>query len=398
MSRSRRRFLGLLGLTLVAVLLGAAAVWRYRTLRPEDGLRQGQEALLRSDVARAEQMAQRLESAGYPDHAHALRGHIFLRAGQLPQAILEYNQIPHEQTELLADISLVYGLGFLSLGQPVEAERFLLYVASIYPDNRDAHRGLATIYYDRGAMTDALGQLIQWSELEDQDGRPYRFMGLIYKDLMALVPSADHYRKALSRELPPRVREEIVIELAEVLILQTEFAVALRYLDECSFEVGGVPTVLPELRAECLYGLGRSAEAIRVLDQAPNSGPPSPRWLRLRAQLHADAGELRAAADLLQKALDADPHDCPCRYQLAQVYERLGRRPEAAEQRGLLEQSQRLYTQLGDLNQQAIQKPHDAGVRRRLAEVCGQLGKLDLAQMWLRAAAACPPPESPPSP
>ena len=81
MNRSRRRLLGLWSLAILAVLLGAAGVWRARTIRPEDALRQGQEALLRGDGERADQMAVRLESAGYADHAHVLRGQIFLRAG-----------------------------------------------------------------------------------------------------------------------------------------------------------------------------------------------------------------------------------------------------------------------------------------------------------------------------
>lgn len=391
MTRLRRHFLGLLGLALLAGLIGAAGFWGYRTTRPAYRLRQGQQALRRGDVAQAERLVERLEAAGYPAQAHLLRGQCFLRQGKLERAILEYNQIPHDQHELLAEASLIYGLGFLSLGYAAEAEKLLRYVVEVSPDDIEARRGLATLAYDRGSMVEALGHLTKWSELDDQDGQSHRFMGVIYKDLMALVPAAEHYRKALAAStLAPRAREEAVLEFAEVLLQQTEFAEALAYLDSCAFDVGGPPAALPELRAESLYGLGRGAEAAHVLDRARDAGSPSPRWLRLRAQLHADAGELKAAADLLLKALETDPHECPCRYQLAQVYERLGRRPEAAEQRRHLEQSQRLYTELSDLNQEALQKPLDAGVRRRLAAMCRQLGKLDLAQMWLRAAAACP--------
>jgi predicted Zn-dependent protease len=120
------------------------------------------------------------------------------------------------------------------------------------------------------------------------------------------------------------------------------------------------------------------------------SPAPTPRALRVRAQIHLDADEAAAAVPLLERALRIDNHDCPCRYQLAMAYEHLGRRAEAAEQRRLLDQSQRGFQELSDLNKEAIRKPNDAGVRRRLAEVCGRLNKPDLAQMWLRAAAACP--------
>src|ERR1051326_7150090 len=227
MSRLRRYGLALLGLCCLAGLIAAAGSWRYRVSRPEYRLRQGQEALQRGDLAEAETLVEHLEAAGYPVHAHVLRGQCYLRRGELERAILEYNQIPHEQRELLAEASLIYGLGFLSLGYSAQAEKMLLYVVEVDPDNIDARRGLATLAYDRGSMVEALGHLTKWSELDDLDGQPHRFMGVIYKDQMALVPAAEHYRKALQRRLSPRVREAAVIEWVEVLIQQTEYAEAL---------------------------------------------------------------------------------------------------------------------------------------------------------------------------
>src|SRR2546425_3157208 len=109
MRQSRRYFLGLLGVALVAGLIGAAGLWGYRTTRPDSRLRQGQEALRRGDVAQAERLVERLEAAGYPAQAHMLRGQCYLRQGELDRAILEYNQIPHDQRELLAEASLIYG-------------------------------------------------------------------------------------------------------------------------------------------------------------------------------------------------------------------------------------------------------------------------------------------------
>jgi tetratricopeptide (TPR) repeat protein len=389
MARLRRYSVVVVSLALATVLIGGAGIWRYYTTRPAYCLRHGQEALLQGNVDKAERYAARLESLGYADHAHLLRGQTYLRLGQLNLAILEYNAIDRNQVEILAEASLIYGLGFLSLGRPVEAEKFLLYVAYARPGDKDAHRGLATIYYDRGAMRKALTHLEKWSDLDDRDGWSHRFMGLIYRDVGAKGPAVEHYQAALARTLPPRARGEVVVELAEVLIQQTEFAEALACLDSASLESAEAPAALPELRAECLYGLARGAEALSVLEQNRGS-EPSARWLRLRAQLHAHAGETSAAAALLEKALRTDPHDCACRYQLALVYERLGRRTEAAEQRGLMDKSQRLFLDLIELNQQAIDKPTDAKIRRRLAEVCDKLGKHELAQMWLRAAETCP--------
>ncbi|MBX9581026.1 MAG: tetratricopeptide repeat protein, partial [Gemmataceae bacterium] len=118
--------------------------------------------------------------------------------------------------------------------------------------------------------------------------------------------------------------------------------------------------------------------------------PASPRALRVRALLAADAPE--KAIPLLEQALRADSHDTPCRYQLAQALDRLGRPADAAEQRQRLERSQALLKELTELSREAADKPKDGAVRRKLAAVCRGLDRPALAEMWQRAADACPPP------
>src|SRR5207253_10728216 len=120
---------------------------------------------------------------------------------------------------------------------------------SVQPDNVDARRALAAIHYDRGAMSNALAQLAKWVELDGGDGQPHRFMGVIYKDMGANAPAADHYRAALRLRLAPKVRREVVPELAEVLVKQNEYAEALRHLDHDLAESGAATVALLELRA-----------------------------------------------------------------------------------------------------------------------------------------------------
>jgi tetratricopeptide (TPR) repeat protein len=388
--RTRWRWLMACAGFALVVGLGAGAVWHYRNNRPEHRLQQGREALLRHDWDAVREQADRLERIGYLDHAHLLRGQIHLHLGELADAIQEYNAIRHDRPEVLAEASLVYGLGFLSLGKLVEAERFLRYVLDVQPDEIDAHRGLAKICYERGALTGAVKHLEKWSRLAAEDGEPHRWMSLAFDGLGANVPAIEQYRLALTKKLSPRLREEVVVELAELLVKQRECAEALACLEGRKFEFFQKPSVVMELRAECLYGVGRGTEAAQILDRILAQRPASPRALRVRAQIHAAAGETGDAVALLEKALQLDEHDHASRYQLAQVYESLGRPKEAAEQHRLLQQTEELMKQLSDLNQEANEKPTDPEVRRRLVEVCTRLGKPDLAQMWLRAAAACP--------
>lgn len=389
---SRRRYFvaGLAGLIVVAAAAAAGAVWYHRAGHADALVAQGRAALLEGDVAEAYRLAERLEFWGCPDHAHLLHGQIHLMRRQLNEAIQEYNRINHDRINVLAEASLIYGLEFYALGRSVEAEKFLLYVVNVRPEEVNARRALAALYYDRGAMGQALPHLEKWGELAPTDGQPQRFMGVIYDSMGADAPAVEHYRAALGLDLTPRMRDEAVVELAEILAKRREYAEALACLDGCPFEAGRAPAAVRELRAECLYALDRRAEALRDLEPALASPAVTPRALRVRAQMHLDANEFEPAVSLLERALRIDSHDCPCRYQLAIAYEHLGRRAEAAEQRRLLAESQRVFQELSDLNQEAIRNPADAGVRRRLAEVCGRLGKPDLGRMWLRAAAACP--------
>jgi tetratricopeptide (TPR) repeat protein len=391
MHRFHRYRVYLVILALVAVLLGMGSLWAYHTTRPEYRLRQGQQALLAGKIPEAERLAERLEAAGYSDHAHLLRGQIYLRQHRLNEAVEEYNGISHEHEDILAEASLIYGLGFLSLGHSARAEKLLRYVVRVRPNEVDAHRGLVAVYYDRGAMEQVLRHLKKWSDLDDKSGEPHRLMGQIFQDLDSQEFAIEQYRAALDRDLPPQTHDETVVELAKVLIRHTEFAEALAALDGCSSEASETEPAVAALRAECLYNLNRSSEAIRYLDPVLVGGTPSLRALRVRARIHADAGECQAAADLLERALRVDVHDTSCRYQLTLVLERLGRHAEAALQRRQMERDQRLLQQLSDLNREAIDKPSDVGIRRRLAEICTQLDKPELAQMWLRAAAACSP-------
>jgi tetratricopeptide (TPR) repeat protein len=386
----RRRLVWLTGLVLLAGGAGGAAAWQHHVSRPEYRLRRGQEALRRHDWAAAVEQADLLAAAD-PDRAHLLRGQVYLHRGELARAIREYNAIRHDRPEVLAEASLVFGLGLLSVGRLVEAEPLLRYVLDVRPDDADAHRGLAKIHYERGSLTRAVRHLEAWAKLAPADGEPHRWMGLAYDGLGATPPAVEQYRLALTKQLSPRLREEVAVELAELLLKQKAYAEALACLDGRPSAATPDAPAVAELRAECLYGLGRGAEAARALANQPES----PRSLRARAQGHLDAGEAAVAAALLEKALRLDAHDHTSRYRLAQAYEALGRRAEAAEQRRLLDRTAELMKRLTELSRAADDRPADAAVRRRLAEVCTQLNKPDLARMWLRAAASCPPGRAP---
>jgi len=392
----RRRRLALAAGLALAVGAAAGAWWHLSSTSPDRLTRDGQEAVLRGDWKAADRAADRLDATGEPDRAHLVRGHAYLRQARqsdamLNRAIIEYNQIRHDRPDVLAEASLTYGLGFYSLGKLAEAERFLIYVAQVRPADVEARRGLAAIYYDLGAMERAIHHIERWAELAPGDGQPHRFLGVIRASQAADAEAVRHYREALARDLPQPLREEAVVEMAELLVKQTQYAEALALLESTPFRAGRTPQSSADLRAECLYYLNRQPEAVALLDSAPADSPVSPRALRVRAMLHTDAGSPDKAVPLLEDALRADAHDTASRHQLTLAFGRLNRPTDAAEQRRQFERSQGLLKELSDLSQEAVARPRDVAVRRRLADVCRRLNRPALAEMWQRAADAVHP-------
>jgi tetratricopeptide (TPR) repeat protein len=379
-------------LAMLLGLLGLGGVFWYQSTRPEHLLRRGQQFLAQHDMDQAERMAARLDAGGHKDHAHLLRCELFFHLHDYAKAVDEFNQI-QDQGDLLVEASALCGQWFLlELHRPVEAERFLRFVVSRRPDHVDAHRGLATLYYDQRAWVPAVLHLLRWADLDPRDGRAHRFMGLIYKDLDQLSPAIASYEEALRRKLADAVVEEVKEELAECLVAQSQYERALKLLEGCAEQPDSAAKLMA-LRAECLWGLGRDSEAQTLLDRALVAHPRAPDLLRLRAKLHLHANEPQAAIRLLQRAVEIDQHDYAGRYQLAQAYQAIGRTADAVEQRRLADDTKASLAQMTDLIKQASEKPWDASVRKGLGELCQKLDKPDLAAMWFKAAASCPMPD-----
>lgn len=81
--------------------------------------------------------------------------------------------------------------------------------------------------------------------------------------------------------------------------------------------------------AECLRALGDSEAAAAEIEEVLARSPDDPRALRLSAELCLERGDHSRALELLERALESDPHDWRVHYQLSIVYARLGREAEA---------------------------------------------------------------------
>jgi tetratricopeptide (TPR) repeat protein len=363
-------------------------------------LRRGEELLASGDNAAAHQYAERLQNEGYHDHAHLLRGQALLKAGKLNPAIREINEIPEEETALRLKAAETFGLNFLARQMRAEAEQMFNYLLSKSPHHLNAHRGLAAIYFDQGAVSKALNHAGHWSRLSPQDGGSHRLMGVIYMDMGDMGENNEVacscFKEALAKELSAAQREEVKRELAEVLMRKTNYSAAMKLLEELNSHSQGLEKT-QELKVECLMKLNRAAELSDQLRQALTQFPNNARLLYIQARLCLDNGQLEESAKLLERALRADHHSSRCRLLLAQTYTALGRPNDAAEQIRQSEATQKLEHQLSKLTRQAMDAAWDQELRLRLAALCDQLGRYDEAANWRRAAAVYKPHASQPS-
>jgi tetratricopeptide (TPR) repeat protein len=373
--------------SLAAVAAGGAAWW-YHATRPEYRWQRGREALCQNDWLGVEDVARRLEAAGDADRACLLRGEALYRQRRYPDSIAELNKV-RDEGQLRLQAAALQGQCFLGLHRLQEAERVFSFVVDQQPDCADAHRGLAAVHYDLGNLSRAVQHLQEVTRLDVRDGRPHRQMGLIWKDLSKHADAAAAYQEALRRDLKPAVRLEVRLELAEELVRLRDYPAALQALDDPEADrPEGV--VALGLRGQCLWGLSRGDEARALLDKALERYPSDSGLLRLRAQIHLADLQPEAAASLLEKAVQRDPQDHLSRYQLALAYSQQNRAEDAAAQQERVKEIRGQLEMLTRLSKEAMDKPWDAEVRFRLAEVCAQAGLADLSAMWRRAAEACP--------
>jgi tetratricopeptide (TPR) repeat protein len=353
-------------------------------------LRQGERALEQDDLDAAEHFVLLLEAGGQNDHAHLLRGSILVKQRQYLAALKELNQV-RDQGELLVEASALQGRCLLELGEPNQAERAFLFVLKKQPAHVYAHRGLAALYYDQGALSRAVQHCEEVAKLAPNDGLPHRFMGLIYQQLDQKEQAVESYRAALNRELPGDLREEVLVELASVLVDRSEYDQALDTLgelDALDSSLGSTPRVLT-LQARCLVESKNDlAEAVALLKQAMAVEPPYPEAYRLRARLHVEAKEYPAAAHLLERIVQVDPADLFSRTQLARVYGIMGRAKDAEEQLQRGKEIIRCKDELTKLTTQVTEQPRNAQLHLRMAELYDQLNKKQLAERCRRNALA----------
>jgi tetratricopeptide (TPR) repeat protein len=344
------------------------------------------EALVRNELDQVVVAAEALANVpGVEPHQRLLAGMMLLRTGRPIEAIIEFGYArEHPDTRVLA--YTLSGEALYRTRQFRDAQRILTIALQLDPSQTDAHRWLAALSYDIGAMNHAIGHLDVVAQQDPKDPRPHRLMGLIHKDFEEYQKAIAAYRESLRRNPNHADKDAVLFELAECQFKQQQPAEALETLAKCA---SSGPTLC--LQAECRRALGDRAAAQKLVDESLRRDPESLNTLYLKGQIALEAGELAAAVDVLSKAVQRYPKEWRPRYALATAYRKLGDQDQAASQLKIVEELRGLRDRFTKLHTQAIKNADDVDLRYQLGELARQLDKPLLAVSWFEAALALDP-------
>lgn len=278
------------------------------------------------------------------------------------------------------------GQALTQLGRQKEAERVWIEVVTETPDAVEAHRWLAMMYYELGAMDAARTHALRVGELMPQDPRPYRLLGLMRKDSEHYEDAIAYYQEALSRRPLPPGLHEIQLELAECQMKLGEYTAALATLRDCPRSVKALV-----LRAECHFSTSAREQADILLQEALLESPDDFPALMLQATMALEHLDLPTAATALTRALAVRPRDYQANLLMMQTFQRMGKREQALEISQKVNELRKLRLEFSELHRRAATNPTDAAIRYRLGQVAMHLDRPELAQGWFRATLAMDP-------
>lgn len=307
---------------------------------------------------------------------------------QLREALITFARI-HDDGETGAEATRLAAQCLRELDSLRWAATGLQALLDARPTDRAARRLLSEIYIDTIDATDALPSLEAWSDLEPNNGVPWRWRGWFLKEDKP-DEAAEAYRHALKSDLPEGVRPDAALERARLLADNFELAQAMLALDDCPVEAR-TRLEWRILHGRCLLGLEQADQAAALLDGVLHDHPGDTEAMAFRAKIYLDNGELAKARALLQQAIAIQPHDERAHSFLADAYASVHDKVNADLHRRLADEGRRLRDHLRAVCAHARQQPWDDAIRYQAAVLCVQWGDSRACRLWLHAALACNP-------
>ena len=371
---------GLVAGCVLALLGGGVVAWRHQAT--ERLYQAGLNSISTGDVEVLERAASSLP-------ANSPRSRLLMAALDLknnkPASAMRKLEVAAHHPETALWAQFLAGEALCRMQEYDAAIRTLRVALEQDPENIDGRRWLAAAAFDLGANADAVEQLTRITQLNPQDSRAYRALGLIYFEAEEYAKAIDALQASLSRSREQPDAEQILVELA------TSYLKVHRYQDALDSLQESLPSPeLDSLRAESMYALGRGDEARQLIEHVLNTGP-TPRALILSGILLQDQGLAAGAVEPLKRAVDMHPEDLEARARLTQAYAQSGDAQSARRELAETERIKQIRQEIHEYTLQAANQPDAVDTRYELGLRYQSLGLILPAQKWFRAALALDP-------
>lgn len=221
-----------------------------------------------------------------------------------------------------------------------------------------------------------------WKADYPLDPQPFFFAGIFFEQLGISAKSVPELKRAL--ELAPH-RNDIRVRLAKQLfdIQEVEQAATEANL---VLRVDSANPNAKVILAKCLNVAGKSAEAIRSLEQVVSTSPQCVEAFATLGQVQVETRQYGSAVRSLERAVELKPFDSGLRYSLANALVASGKHEEAKPHFQTVSAAKLQLSTINQLKDAVTKSPDSADLRY---EIGWRLLKFDdpvQGELWLRGA------------
>ena len=351
---------------------------RYRT---------GTKALDANDLAKVRAIADELlQSKDYAPLGQALEGFLLIRSGKLDDAMLLAEKLS-EIPVLQAECYLIAGEVFTKRLQYLAALDAFTNAIKKDPTNVRAHRWLAVVYHDTGAMNKATEHLRIVANLDPTDLRSLRFAGMIHREYEKFEDSVTDYQNALKRNPPAKVADEIRLELAESLLKLRK----LEEVQETLADVASKSALRSALLAESLETAGKVDEAMAAAKEALEMDTNHLRGRLVLGRLYNGNRQWDQSIECLQPVVAKYPAEHEPMFLLGRALISSGKEEEGKKWLTESKKFKDTFLKFSELNASAVNRPEDAALRIEIGKLAEELQKIGIARTWYLAALGLDP-------